>query len=334
MGRVDARCRWCGWCCVTCSVGHRRAVTRSLRCSCSSRQKCNIMPRGVPPTTRIPTNRRLLRGNPPRLSPPPRSLTTRLHLLQRLYPLARAPSAPPSRHYTTTMALNASSHNITGESTGPTTTAPPPLGDDTKKDILAHANAEGTGQSAPGQAVPEQGGKDVAAKPKTAKELEKERKKAEKDAKVRFLVQGRHVPDIDALHMPVLATRLTLYSSSRSKPKLLRPSLANLPRPRKRRRRRRRPSFHPTSNRPLPAKRRSWAVSKTPTGQHTSPLPSRVLGAHGGRRKASSNPSTTTPAIKTERSATRAHSSSQFLLPTSPASCTLATRSRRRCRIC
>ncbi|KAL5421761.1 hypothetical protein PMIN04_005280 [Paraphaeosphaeria minitans] len=81
------------------------------------------------------------------------------------------------------MALNASSHNPTGESTGPNTIAPPPLGDDSKKDILAHANAEGTGQSAPGQAAPEQGGKESGAKPKTAKELEKERKKAEKDAK-------------------------------------------------------------------------------------------------------------------------------------------------------
>jgi len=45
---------------------------------------------------------------------------------------------------------------------------------------LAHASAEGTGQSAPGR---DGGEKDVEGKVKSAKELEKERKKAEKDAK-------------------------------------------------------------------------------------------------------------------------------------------------------
>jgi len=78
------------------------------------------------------------------------------------------------------MALNASSHNITGESTGPSSAAPPSLGDDSKKDILAAANADGTGQSAPGR---DGGEKNGEAKVKSAKELEKEKKKAEKDAK-------------------------------------------------------------------------------------------------------------------------------------------------------
>ncbi|KAJ4287390.1 hypothetical protein N0V90_012789 [Kalmusia sp. IMI 367209] len=78
------------------------------------------------------------------------------------------------------MALNASSHNVTGERTTPNSAAPPPVAEDSKKDILAHANAEGTGQSAPGQ---DGGEKNVEGKVKTAKELEKERKKAEKDAK-------------------------------------------------------------------------------------------------------------------------------------------------------
>jgi hypothetical protein len=83
-------------------------------------------------------------------------------------------------HYTTpTMALNASSHNVAGEKTGPVTAPPPALSDDIKNDILDAANADGTGQSAPGR----ENEKGVEKKEKSAKELEKERKKAEKDAK-------------------------------------------------------------------------------------------------------------------------------------------------------
>lgn len=60
-------------------------------------------------------------------------------------------------------------------------TAPPPAVDvSTKKDILAAANSDALGQSAPGT---DGGNKDVPKKVKTEKELEKERKKAEKDAK-------------------------------------------------------------------------------------------------------------------------------------------------------
>lgn len=82
--------------------------------------------------------------------------------------------------YTTaTMALNAASHNVAGEKTGPVTAAPPAVSDESKKELLEAANADGTGQSAPGR----ENEKGVEKKEKTAKELEKERKKAEKDAK-------------------------------------------------------------------------------------------------------------------------------------------------------
>ena len=82
--------------------------------------------------------------------------------------------------YTTaTMALNAASHNVAGEKTGPITAAPPAVSDESKKELLEAANADGTGQSAPGR----ENEKGVEKKEKTAKELEKERKKAEKDAK-------------------------------------------------------------------------------------------------------------------------------------------------------
>lgn len=76
------------------------------------------------------------------------------------------------------MALNAASHNTTGESTGPVTGPPPAVSEETKKDILE--NADATGQSAPGR---DGGDANAPKKEKTAKELEKERKKAEKDAK-------------------------------------------------------------------------------------------------------------------------------------------------------
>ncbi|KAH6094581.1 valine--tRNA (Val) ligase [Parastagonospora nodorum] len=77
------------------------------------------------------------------------------------------------------MALNASSHNVAGEKTGPSTAAPPAVSDDVKKDLLDAANTDAVGQSAPGR----ENEKGVEKKEKSAKELEKERKKAEKDAK-------------------------------------------------------------------------------------------------------------------------------------------------------
>lgn len=77
------------------------------------------------------------------------------------------------------MALNASSHNVTGEKTGPSSGPPPAVSDEVKKELLDAANADGAGQHAPGQ----ENEKGVEKKEKSAKELEKERKKAEKDAK-------------------------------------------------------------------------------------------------------------------------------------------------------
>ncbi|KAH7123561.1 valyl-tRNA synthetase-like protein [Dendryphion nanum] len=78
------------------------------------------------------------------------------------------------------MALNGASHNVTGDKTGPVTSAPPPVDQDTKAALLDSANTEATGQNAPGR---DGGEKGVEKKVKTEKELEKERKKAEKDAK-------------------------------------------------------------------------------------------------------------------------------------------------------
>ena len=93
--------------------------------------------------------------------------------------------------YTTaTMALNAASHNVAGEKTGPVTSAPPAVGDESKKELLEAANADGTGQSAPGR----ENEKGVEKKEKTAKELEKERKKAEKDAKFKAKKAGQAGP--------------------------------------------------------------------------------------------------------------------------------------------
>lgn len=54
--------------------------------------------------------------------------------------------------YTTaTMALNAASHNVAGEKTGPVTVAPPSVSDESKKELLEAASTDGTGQSAPGR---------------------------------------------------------------------------------------------------------------------------------------------------------------------------------------
>ncbi|KAF1840032.1 valyl-tRNA synthetase-like protein [Cucurbitaria berberidis CBS 394.84] len=88
------------------------------------------------------------------------------------------------------MALNASSHNVTGEKTTPNTAPPPALSEDSKKDILEAANADGTGQSAPGR----ENEKGVEQKEKSAKELEKERKKAEKDAKFKAKKAAQAAP--------------------------------------------------------------------------------------------------------------------------------------------
>ncbi len=78
------------------------------------------------------------------------------------------------------MALNAASHNPTGEKTGPVTGQPPPLSSETQSAILQAANGDIKGHNAPGQDGGDQHGE---KKQKSAKELAKERQKAEKAAK-------------------------------------------------------------------------------------------------------------------------------------------------------
>lgn len=101
--------------------------------------------------------------------------TRKLYLVTlRSLPLLAHTRAQP------TMALNAASYNTAGEKTGPITAAPPALADSLKKDLLDSASSDTTGQGAPGK---DGGDKDAGKKAKTEKELEKERKKAGKDAK-------------------------------------------------------------------------------------------------------------------------------------------------------
>ncbi|WPH02442.1 Hypothetical protein R9X50_00530600 [Acrodontium crateriforme] len=79
------------------------------------------------------------------------------------------------------MALNAASHNPTGEKTGPVTGQPPAPSDETKSAILEAANGNPTGQNAPGKDGGDQNG---AKKEKSERELAKEKLKAEKAAKL------------------------------------------------------------------------------------------------------------------------------------------------------
>ncbi|KAK5172355.1 uncharacterized protein LTR77_003994 [Saxophila tyrrhenica] len=79
------------------------------------------------------------------------------------------------------MALNAASHNPTGEKTGPVSGQPPPPSDDTKNAVLEAANGDLKGHNAPGQ---DGGDKKGETKQKSEKELAKEKAKAEKIAKL------------------------------------------------------------------------------------------------------------------------------------------------------
>ncbi|KAF2099436.1 valyl-tRNA synthetase-like protein [Rhizodiscina lignyota] len=78
------------------------------------------------------------------------------------------------------MALNAASHNITGEKTGPVSGQPPSISSEAKSALIDSSNKDAMGQSAPGQ---DGGDKEAPKKEKTAKELERERAKAEKAKK-------------------------------------------------------------------------------------------------------------------------------------------------------
>ncbi|KAK3054361.1 hypothetical protein LTR09_004629 [Extremus antarcticus] len=79
------------------------------------------------------------------------------------------------------MALNAASHNVTGDKTGPVSGQPPPPSDDTKSAILEAANGDLKGHNAPGK---DGGDKAEGTKQKSEKELAKEKVKAEKAAKL------------------------------------------------------------------------------------------------------------------------------------------------------
>ncbi|KAK3708441.1 hypothetical protein LTR37_011537 [Vermiconidia calcicola] len=79
------------------------------------------------------------------------------------------------------MALNAASHNPTGEKTGTVSGQPPPPSNDVKAAILEAANGDLQGNNAPGK---DGGDKDGEKKEKSEKELAKERQKAEKLAKL------------------------------------------------------------------------------------------------------------------------------------------------------
>ncbi|KAB2574020.1 Aminoacyl-tRNA synthetase class I conserved site [Lasiodiplodia theobromae] len=77
------------------------------------------------------------------------------------------------------MALNHASHNPTGEKTGPATGPPPPVSSETAAAVAESAKQDPVGQQAPGK----DGEVKEGEKPKTAKQLEKERQKAEKAKK-------------------------------------------------------------------------------------------------------------------------------------------------------
>ncbi|KAI7255738.1 valyl-tRNA synthetase-like protein [Hortaea werneckii] len=79
------------------------------------------------------------------------------------------------------MALNAASHNATGEKTGPVSGQPPQPSDEAKSAILDSSNQDPKGVNAPGQ---DGGDKNGEKKEKTERELAKEKAKAEKAAKL------------------------------------------------------------------------------------------------------------------------------------------------------
>ncbi|MCJ1228351.1 Valine--tRNA ligase, mitochondrial [Toensbergia leucococca] len=78
------------------------------------------------------------------------------------------------------MALNAASHNPTGEKTGPISGPPPALSTEATAALLGNSQNDALGQQEGGQ---DGGDKDEGKKMKSEKELERERKKAEKAKK-------------------------------------------------------------------------------------------------------------------------------------------------------
>lgn len=78
------------------------------------------------------------------------------------------------------MALNAASHNPAGEKTGPISGQPPPASSETTAALLGASKDDPMGQHEGGR---DGGEKDASKKVKSEKELEKDRKKAEKQKK-------------------------------------------------------------------------------------------------------------------------------------------------------
>ncbi|KAF2088336.1 valyl-tRNA synthetase [Saccharata proteae CBS 121410] len=78
------------------------------------------------------------------------------------------------------MALNHASHNIPGEKTGPATGPPPPVSSETAAAAISASENDPVGQQAPGK---DGASADGEKKPKTEKELLKEKQKAEKAKK-------------------------------------------------------------------------------------------------------------------------------------------------------
>ncbi|KAF2146525.1 uncharacterized protein K452DRAFT_294091 [Aplosporella prunicola CBS 121167] len=81
------------------------------------------------------------------------------------------------------MALNHASHNIPGEKTGPATGPPPPVSSEAASAIVDASQKDAMGQHAPGQDEAKPVAAEGENKPKTEKELKKEREKAEKAKK-------------------------------------------------------------------------------------------------------------------------------------------------------
>merc|ERR1712000_118906 len=99
------------------------------------------------------------------------------------------------------MALNAASHNVTGDPTGSPSGPPPPVSSEIASAAQTAAKKDALGNNVPGKDQQDNdSGQTVmgaAGKPKTAKEIEKERKKAEKLAKFQEKQSKKQVPAAD-----------------------------------------------------------------------------------------------------------------------------------------
>lgn len=227
---------------------------------------------------------------------------------KRLFPLIS--------HYTTpTMALNASSHNATGEQTTPNTAPPPAVSDESKKELLEAASADATGQSAPGR----ENEKGVEKKEKSAKELEKERKKAEKDAKFKAKKAAQAAP---------AAKEGGAAKEKKKKGKEEEQLPEYVEETPKGEKKRLQSLDGPFTKAYIPKVVESAWCEYPAISIRDVCLFADLVQMTGGRRKVSSSPS-----MSMEMSKTPATSSFQSLLPTSQANCIVATLWLLRCRM-